>query len=314
MARAHGEPGRRLTAADCPSQPAIADLLARCDFPPPGAAVTCAVSGGADSLALFVLAVEARCAVTAVHVDHGLREGSAAEADLVAQVAAKCGAEFRAVRVEVAPGPNLEARARAARYAVLPDDVCTGHTADDLAETVLLNLLRGGGMPGMASLRRGPRHPILGLRRSETRALCAELGLEPLDDPMNDDPRFARVRVRHELLPLLDDIAGRDVVPLLARQSELSADLVDAVDALVAGLDPTDVRALAEAPVALARWALRRWIRSTTGSEHPVDAASLDRALRVVRGEVKATEIDGWRLARTAGRLRLERVAREQSN
>ena len=148
MARSDGEPRRRLT-------PSLA--RSRCDFPVAGTAVTCAVSGGADSLALLVLAVEAGCAVTAVHVDHGLRAGSAAEADIVAAAAARFGAVFRAERVDVPAGPNLEARARAARYAVLPPDVCTGHTADDQAETVLLNLLRGAGAPGVAALRPGRR-------------------------------------------------------------------------------------------------------------------------------------------------------------
>jgi tRNA(Ile)-lysidine synthase len=301
MARTHVEPGHRLSSGS-------ADLLSRCAFPPPGSPVTCAVSGGADSLALLLLASRAGCAVTAVHVDHGLRDGSAAEADTVADASRRVGATFRAERVCVAPGANLEARARAARYAVLPADVCTGHTADDRAETVLLNLLRGGGVPGFAALRRGRRHPILDLRRAETRAVCADAGLVPIDDPMNDDPRFARVRVRHELLPLLDEIAARDVVPLLTRQADLTADAVDLLDALAADVDATDARAVAALPVALARWVLRGWIRSGTAGAHPVDAAALDRALAVARGEVRAAEIDGWRLSRTAGRLRLEPI------
>ena len=126
------------------------DLVARCSFPPSGAPVSLAVSGGADSLALLVLAAEAGCDATAVHVDHGLRGGSAAEADVVAEVAARHGAAFETIRVEVGDGSNLEARARRARYAALPDDVLTGHTADDQAETVLLNLMRGSGLDGLA--------------------------------------------------------------------------------------------------------------------------------------------------------------------
>jgi tRNA(Ile)-lysidine synthase len=282
-------------------------LLERCTFPPPGSTVTCAVSGGADSLGLLVLAVEAGLRVTAVHVDHGLRPASAAEAQRVAAVAADLGADFRAEHVRVSPGPNLEARAREARFAVLPADVCTGHTADDQAETVLLNLLRGASVPGLAAMRAGPRHPILALRRHETRALCAARGLDPIDDPMNRDRAYTRVRVRDELVPVLSDLAARDVVPILARQAELAADVVDVLDELAAAVDPTDARAVAGAPAALGRWVLRAWIRSQTGADHPLDAAALERARSVAAGHRKATELaGGWRLARTAGRLRLE--------
>ena len=85
------------------------ELLSRCNFPAPSSELVCAVSGGADSLALLVLATTAGCRVTAVHVDHGLRCGSGAEAEVVAEIALRYGAAFRAEKVEVAPGRNLEA-------------------------------------------------------------------------------------------------------------------------------------------------------------------------------------------------------------
>ncbi len=286
-----------------------AGLLERCSFPSAGTAITCAVSGGADSLALVVLAVEAGCVVTLVHVDHGLRDGSGAEADLVAAAAARFGAGFIARRVVVAPGPNLEARARAARYRVLPADVFTGHTADDQAETVLLNQLRGAGLRGLGGMRDGPgvRRPLLALRRAETQAVCDAYGLVALDDPMNADPRFTRVRIRHELLPMLDDIAARDVVPVLARNAALAAEAVDALDAWADTIDATEVAALRDVPRPLARWALRRWLAESTAAEHPVDAASIERVLAVVDGTTRACEVvGGWRVARTQGRLRAE--------
>src|SRR5205807_4797883 len=142
-------------------------------------------------MALLVLAVAAGCRVTAVHVDHGLRSGSGAEAGGVEAAAASLGAAFRSERVDVEPGPNLEARARVARFSVLPPDVLTGHTADDQAETVLLNLLRGAALDGLAGMGPGG-HPIIGLRRAETRRLCAEMGLTPVSDASNDDPSFRR--------------------------------------------------------------------------------------------------------------------------
>ena len=266
--------------------------------------MTCAISGGADSLALLVLATASGCRTTAIHVDHGLREGSAAEADVVAEAAARFGAAFRAERALVASGPNLEARARAARYGVLPADVLTGHTADDQAETMLLSLLRGAGLDGLAGMRRA-RRPLLDLRRTETSALCRHLRLVPVDDPTNDSPAIRRNRVRHELLPLMGAIAERDVVPILSRQADLLRDEADLLDELAAELDPTDAHAVAAAPVALARRAIRRWL----AGEHPPDGATVERVLALARGEARACDVgSGRRVERTGMRLRLEPV------
>ena len=285
----------------------MASLLARCDLPPAGSAVTCAVSGGADSLALLVLATAAGLAVTAVHVDHGLRAGSDVEGEVVRAAAERFGASFRSVRVQVTDGSNLEARARTARYAALPADVCTGHTADDQAETVLLNLLRGAVSSGLAGMRPGPRRPLLGLRRTETETLCAAVGLVPVQDPTNADPRFRRNRVRHELLPELADLAGRDVVPVLCRQADLLRDEADLLAALATEVDVTDARSLREAPVALARLAVRAWLRQGPAADHPPQAATVERVLAVARLQAVATDVGaGWRVHRSAGVLRLE--------
>jgi tRNA(Ile)-lysidine synthase len=279
-------------------------LLDRCSFPAPGTAVTCGVSGGADSLALLVLARAAGCEVTAVHVDHGLRPGSSHEASVVAEAAERYGARFRAEQIDLPPGANLEARARAARRAVLGPAALTGHTADDQAETVLLNLLRGAGLDGLAGFDPATR-PIRRLRRAETAQLCADEHLTPVRDPSNDDPTFRRNRVRHELLPLAAAVAQRDVAAVLARQAELLRDDAELLDELAAPLDPTDARAIAAAPPPLARRALRAWLRS--GEErHPPDAAAVERVLEVARGHVVACEVDGGRrVHRSGGRLAL---------
>lgn len=268
-----------------------ASLLTRCTFPAAGTRVACAVSGGADSTALLALAVAAGLDVTAVHVDHGLRPGSAHEADVVRANAERLGAAFRAERVQVADGPNLEARAREARYAILPPGALTGHTADDQAETVLLNLLRGAALPGLAAMRPGPTKPLLALRRADTVELCTALALPAIDDPSNRDPRHLRNRVRHELLPLLADLARRDPVPLLTRQADLAREESDLLDALATGIDPTDAKALAAAPRPLARRAVRRWLTT----DHPPDAASVERVLAVAAGTAEAAEVTGGR-------------------
>jgi tRNA(Ile)-lysidine synthase len=283
-------------------------LLGRCTFPAPATDLVCAVSGGPDSLALLVLACATGARVTAVHVDHGLREGSAAEAAVVEAAARRFGAGFRAETVVVADGPNLEARARAARREAVGAEAATGHTMDDQAETVLLNLLRGAGLDGLGAMEVGPRHPLLGLRRSETRALCHHLGLEPVRDPSNGDPRFRRNRVRHELLPLCSEIAGRDVVPVLARQAGLLRAEGELLDTLAAAIDPGDSGALAAAPAALARRAARRWLRR--GDPYPPDLAAVERVLGVARGEATATDVaPGVRVRRSHGRLSVDPVA-----
>ncbi len=282
-----------------------APLLGRCDFPPAGEPLALAVSGGRDSLGLLALAVAAGCDAVAWHVDHGLRPGSASEAAAVARAAQRLGCGFSAIRVEVPPGSDLEARARRARRGALPPGAATGHTADDQAETVLLRLLRGCGLDGVAAMRPGRSHPVLRLRRAELAALVGALGLEAVEDPSNDDPRFTRNRVRHELLPLCSAIAGRDVVPVLARFAELAAADCAELERLAAGLDPTDARAITAAPPALASRALRSWLRD--GPEaYPPGAAALARVLSVASGAAQACEIEGGRLVRrSAGRLSL---------
>lgn len=280
----------------------IDELRPRCTFPPGDGPLVAAVSGGADSLALLVLAVSTGRPVTAVHVDHGLRPDSATDGELVRRVAGRLGAACDVVQVDVGPGPNLEARARVARSQALPRDAMTGHTADDQAETVLLNLLRGSGLDGLAGMRPGPTHPVLALRRAETAALCTACGLTPVNDPTNDDVRHLRNRIRHELLPALAAAAGRDLVPVLARQSDLLRDEAALLDDLAAAIDPTDARALAAAPPALARRAVRRWL----ADPYPPDAAAVERVLAVAHGDAIACEIDGGRrIERHAQRLTL---------
>ncbi len=287
-------------------------LLARCSFPVDVAesdVLACAVSGGADFLALLVLATEAGCKPTAYHVDHGLRPGSASEVEIVERAAFALGAEVVSLRVDLAPGPNLEARARAARFAVLPGGVATGHTADDQAETVLINLLRGSSTAGLAGMAAGVRHPILGLRRSETRAVCREAGLEWFEDPSNSEVGPLRNRVRQRLLPDLNELSGRDLVPILCRQADLLGDDEALLDELSLVIDPTVARQLAGAPLPLARRAIRRWLRQAGKTDHPPSAAAVDRVLRVAAGRVLACEVGGGiSVRRRAGILVIERT------
>lgn len=241
--------------------------------------------------------------MTAHHVDHRLRPDSVDDARIARATAGTIGVAFVLHEVTVEPGANLEARARDARRRVLPPDAMTGHTADDQAETVLLRLVRGAGAAGLAAMTPGHRHPILSLRRSETAAVCRHAGLTPALDSTNAQRRFRRNRVRAELLPLIDCIAERDVVPLLTRTADLLRDDEALLDSLAAALDPADAGALSAAPAPLARRAVRRWL---TVDGYPPDAAAVERVLDVARGRHIACEIDGGRrVERTRQRLRV---------
>ena len=123
-----------------------------------------------------------------------------------------------------------------------------------------------------------------------------------MQDETNDDLRFRRNQIRHEVMPALDDIAERDVGALIARQADLLRDDADLLDQLALGLDPTDARALRDAPPPLARRAVRRWL----ANGHPPDAATVERVLAVARGDAVATETgDGRRVERHRQRLHL---------
>ena len=214
----------------------------RCPRPVRAAPLLVACSGGADSTAL--LAAARAVAPGRVHVaviDHGLQEGSAERsaalvADLVAQ-----GVPAAVHGVVVDGGGGLEAAARRARYGALrtarphPDSpVLLGHTLDDQAETVLLGLGRGSGARSLAGMRTWDPpwlRPLLGLRRADTAAACRSQGLTFWDDPHNVDPRFTRVRLRREVLPLLEEVLGGGVAEALARTAAQLRDDGEALDA-----------------------------------------------------------------------------------
>ncbi|MCK8674231.1 tRNA lysidine(34) synthetase TilS [Rhodococcus sp. HM1] len=256
-------------------------------------AVAVGLSGGADSAALTAAAVAEADSVRAVVVDHRLQAGSDVVAARAADFARARGCtSVQVVPVEVTGPGGLEAAARAVRYRALDDNradlpVLLGHTLDDQAETVLLGLGRGSGLRsirGMADFDEPWGRPLLGVRRSVTRAACREFGYEPYEDAHNSDPRFTRVRLRTEVLPLLEEVLGGGVAPALARtaaQLREDGEVLDAAadEALVsAGGDGAglDVESLEPVHPAVRRRALRRWLAEAGAS------APTDRTLRAV--------------------------------
>jgi tRNA(Ile)-lysidine synthase len=286
--------------------------------------VAAAVSGGADSLALAAALAHVRPGSVALVVDHGLQPGSDRVA---ARAAQQCrDLELRAHVLDGssedpqppgAAGPPTsggpEAAARTARYAALDRAaaehgvaaVLLGHTLEDQAETVLLGLVRGSGaraLAGMAAVRGRYRRPLLGTTRATTRAACAEAGLVPWCDPHNDDPAYARVRVRAAVLPVLEEQLGPGVAAALARTAQQLREDADALDALTP--DTGDVVELRALPAALRGRALKRWAERSCG--RAVSAAHVD-ALRALvedwHGQGPVALPGGLRARRDGARL-----------
>lgn len=286
------------------------------DEPAPLLLVAC--SGGADSTALAAAAgfVAPRLGwrAGAVIVDHGLQEGSAAVAERAAATCAHLGLDPVLVRrVEVTPdGQGPEAAARHARHAALrraADEVgaravLLGHTREDQAEQVLLGLARGSGarslsgMPVVRELAGAAEggaapvllvRPLLGVTRAQTVQACAALGVEPWQDPHNEDERYARVRARAALAELTDRL-GPGVVAGLARSAELLREDADALDAQAAlaadalGPPPWEVERLLDLPVAIRT---RLWRRLALAAGSPGTDLTAEH-LRAVDGLVTA--------------------------
>jgi tRNA(Ile)-lysidine synthase len=291
--------------------------------------VLVACSGGADSLALAAAtAFEApRQGVRAglVTVDHGLQPGSADQAARVAATGYELGLDpVVTLRVSVGTAGGREAAARTARYAALDATAVAlgarlllGHTLDDQAETVLLGLGRGSGPRSIAGMQAADGRylrPLLGVRRASTVAACAALGLEPWADPHNDDPSFQRVRLRTEVLPLLEDVLQGGVAEALARTAALVRDDLDALDALssvdaasssVDGAIELDAAALAPLPRAVRRRALRSWARhGGAGALNAVHLAALDALIVDWHGQ-GPVDLPGGQVVRASGKLLL---------
>jgi tRNA(Ile)-lysidine synthase len=320
-----------------------ARALAAAGVPAAGDGLAVAVSGGADSLALLhalrTLAGPRGWRLAVVTVDHGLRSGSAADATFVVDHAKALGLDARLATLAAADlerhrRAGQEGAARAARYEALWRAagelgcgwLATGHTLDDQAETVLLQLLRGAGPDGLAGMTvRSGRllRPLLGVRRAETRGCCAAVGVDWREDPTNDEPGPLRNRVRQRLLPLLEELRPGAAVAL-ARTAGLAADERDWLDPLVAAtlagargnapVDPEasgavalDAGALAELPISLARRVVRAAARQAGAT--PPDAEATDRVVALASRPGAETNWPGGRAWRDAAAVVLQAPA-----
>jgi tRNA(Ile)-lysidine synthase len=297
-----------------PVDPVIAAVNARIGRVGPGLyGVAC--SGGADSMALADAAIRAAGAahVVALVIDHGLSPGAARTAQAVAAWVRERGAAAVVRAVQVAGHGSLEAAAREARYAALDalaDElglacVLVGHTARDQAETVLLRLLRGTGPAGLAAIppQRGRFvRPLLGLDRRAIDAYVAARGLPVWDDPMNEDRRLARVRMRCDILPLLRRENPR-LDAALVRLAGSAAEWLEVIDGLARPFAqfPIDAAALAARPAAIRKRALSLALEAA-GLDY--DALHLDQLDRLVmapdRGEV-SIDLPGGAVVRSYG-------------
>jgi tRNA(Ile)-lysidine synthase len=214
-----------------------------------GERVLVAVSGGADSVALLAtlldLNAELNLDLQVVHVDHQLRPDSADDARFVEELGARLGVPVIVEGVDVPRGGSLEAAARSVRHAALEKlrrrrgaaRIALGHTADDQAETLLMRILDGAGVRGLAAIPpvRGPIiRPLIDARRQDIEAVLRRAGLTWVEDPTNRDERFRRNRIRHDVLPALAAAGAGDVVPALVRTAALAREAIAALDAMAA--------------------------------------------------------------------------------
>jgi tRNA(Ile)-lysidine synthase len=318
-------------------------------LPLSGEPVVVAVSGGADSTALLLAIDELKSHVRlsteifVAHLDHRLRKSSGTDAKWVSELASKLGYRSVIGRSKVAENAratkdNLEQAAREARYAFLErtakklsaNYVLTAHTMDDQAETVLLRLMRGSagsGLGGMEPLRPLAKdssiklaRPLLWARRTDTEDYCRIRRTEFLTDEMNDDRRFARVKVRKQLLPLMQSFNNRIVEALSRTAAQLREDgdvLFNDSGALLrraslnseTGTPALDVKVLASAPSALRRRALRQWLSNARGSSRRLEMVHLlavERLLEGNKGGRVAELPNGGRVTRKRNRLEFE--------
>ena len=272
-----------------------------------GETVLVAVSGGADSVALVhllrALAPELGLTLHILHVDHRLRADSAADAEFVRRLGGRLGIPVDVVAVEVAAGGSREEAARKARYAALEAcaarigaaRIALGHTADDQAETVLMRILTGAGVRGLAGIpavRGRVIRPLLNLHRADLVTELRRAGVSWREDPSNQDPKFLRNRVRHELLPLLAASHDPGIVARLNTMAARARETVDALDGLASreldrlarpGPDAMTVSraALRELPPAVAVEVLRQ-AAARLGHRAPLRAWAHRRLQRVL--------------------------------
>jgi tRNA(Ile)-lysidine synthase len=300
-----------------------------------GETVLVAVSGGADSVALLhvlmTLADEVSLRLHVLHVDHGLRTDSVRDAEFVRQLAERLAVPAEVVRVTVPSGGSPEAAARAARYGALraharqlgAQRIAVGHTADDQAETVLMRMLAGAGVRGLAGIppvRGSIIRPLLDVRRRDIVATLEAARLPWVEDPSNRDPKFLRNRVRHELVPLLSASYSTDVVTTLDRIARLCRDTVGAIERIaLRELDRLGMAAdgaivlshagLAELPCQIAAEVLRE-AAARLGSHAPLRAWAHRGLARVLASPPprRPFRLGGITVEVSVGRIRLSAV------
>ncbi len=335
MSETAGERRGRLNPSVAQVRSAVANFLDAHPVPA-DALLLVAVSGGADSLALaaatrFVAAARGLRAA-AVVVDHGLQSGSAEVAERAATQCRALGlSPVEVVSVVVGSEGGPEAAARDARYGALREAaarfgaalILTGHTRNDQAETVLLGLARGSGpgsLRGMAPLDDGIGRPLLDVTRETTRAAALAEGLEPWDDPHNDDERFSRVRVRHAVLPVLETELGRGIVDALARTADLVRDDDEALDLLAAGMahqvlaiEPVSFAAadVASRPRALRTRIIRIAADRAWGTTLSLSQTRAIDALLVDWHGQGAVDVTGGSVVRHDGRVQFDRASED---
>ncbi len=292
-----------------------------------GDRIVVAVSGGADSLALaYAVSMEAKklaFQTSTVTIDHQLQDKSSDQAATVVEQMESLGIACTVKKIKVEITDGLESSARRARYEVLDglnaDAIFLGHTHNDQAETVLLGLSRGSGtrsLAGMADVNGKYIRPFLTITREQTEQACAEIGLIPWNDPHNKDSQFARVRVRTQALPVLEETIGPGISDALVRSARILRDDADALDQWaeqeILGLDLHDLDCtyLQGLPKAIRSRIIRRAIYAAgapSGSLTAEHVGAIEALICAWNGQGPAHLPGGVKVERFSGRLSLLR-------
>lgn len=256
-----------------------------------------AVSGGADSAAMVALASYLKRYATLHHVNHGLREASKAEEDIVRNLGSKFGFKVHVYNVNMEGTSEEEAREKRMEHL---KGKLTAHSKNDRVETMLYNMMRGAGSRGMSSMN---GKPLIDVTTEELDQVCAFYNLQLCVDETNFTNQYTRNRVRYELIPLMEDISSRNVVEVLNRNANTLAKESEFLDKLASKVNISDCKAAQKEDDVILTRAVKLWLEANVS--HNISQQNIESVVQVIRGVTVGTQVCGRDIRRSSNVLLL---------